>query len=111
MLYKIKDTDRIFTVTKCFLHHEMDRGTKISGVKRIRVHDLRHSHVSHLISKGFNAVDIGVRLGHESQEITYRYAHMFPSKQDDMADALDKDQAEMYAKDNIDFEEDDSDES
>lgn len=98
MLYKYKGGDRIFTITKSFLHHEMDRGVKLSGVKRIRIHDLRHSHVSLLIDEGFTAVDIAVRMGHESQEITYRYAHMFPSKQDDMADVLDRDQAEMYDK-------------
>lgn len=45
------------------LHHEMDRGCKISGVKRIRIHDLRHSHVSLLINMGFNAVDIANRVG------------------------------------------------
>ena len=112
MLYKIKNTDRLFPVTKHFLHHELDRGSKISGVKRIRVHDLRHSHVSLLINEGFTAVDIASRLGHESQEITYRYAHMFPSKQDDMADALDKDKEEMYERiDKADEEEDDGDES
>ena len=44
----------------------MDRGCKISGVKRIRIHDLRHSHVSLLINMGFNAVDIANRVGHES---------------------------------------------
>ena len=42
-LYKVKTTDRIFEVTKYYLHHEMDRGAKEAGVKRIRIHDLRHS--------------------------------------------------------------------
>ena len=51
MLYGYKPTDRIFQITKSFLHHEMDRGSKAAGVKRIRVHDLRHSHVS--LSKGY----------------------------------------------------------
>jgi integrase len=46
MLYGIQPNDRIFTITKSYLHHEMDRGSKKSGVKRIRIHDLRHSHVS-----------------------------------------------------------------
>lgn len=45
MLYGLKKKDRIFTVTKSYLHHEMDRGAKAAGVKRIRIHDLRHSHV------------------------------------------------------------------
>ena len=68
----------------------MDRGVKESGVKRIRIHDLRHSHVSLLIDMGFTALAIGNRVGHESEKITYRYAHLFPSVQDDMANALDE---------------------
>ena len=53
MLYEPKEDERIFTISKSYLHHEMNRGSKISGVKRIRVHDLRHSHVSLLINMGF----------------------------------------------------------
>ena len=52
MQYGIKPNDRLFTVTKSYLHHEMDRGAKAAGVKRIRIHDLRHSHVSLLIEMG-----------------------------------------------------------
>ena len=85
----LKKKDRIFTVTKSYLHHEMDRGAKEAGVKRIRIHDLRHSHISLLIDMGFSAVAIADRVGHESIEITYRYAHLFPSKQTEMADKLD----------------------
>ena len=66
----------------------MDRGAKAAGVKRIRIHDLRHSHVSLLIELGFSAVAIADRVGHESIEITYRYAHLFPSKQAEMANKL-----------------------
>lgn len=46
-IYKVKPTDRIFDVTKYYLHHEMDRGAKEAGVKRIRIHDLRHPYVKH----------------------------------------------------------------
>jgi integrase len=88
MLYGIQPTDRVFTITKSYLHHEMDRGSKASGVKRIRIHDLRHSHVSLLIELGFSALAIADRVGHESIDITYRYAHLFPSKQSEMADRL-----------------------
>ena len=62
MLYDQTPTDRIFLVTKSFLHHEMERGCKLSGVKKIRIHDLRHSHISHLIDLGFSAVAIADRL-------------------------------------------------
>lgn len=54
----------------------------------IHLHSLRHSHVSLLISMGFTAVAIAKRVGHESIDITYRYAHMFPSEQVAMADKL-----------------------
>lgn len=87
-LYGIKPTDRLFEVTKHYLKHEMDRGSKSAGVKRIRIHDLRHSHISLLIEMGFSAVAIADRVGHESIDITYRYAHLFPSTQFEMADKL-----------------------
>ena len=67
----------------------MERGCKLSGVKRIRIHDLHHSHISLLIDMGFSAVAIADRVGHESIDITYRYAHLFPLKQIEMADRLD----------------------
>ncbi|EHF02612.1 hypothetical protein HMPREF1008_00257 [Olsenella sp. oral taxon 809 str. F0356] len=86
----IAPDERIFTVTKHCLYHEMKRGSQLAGVKKIRVHDLRHSHVSLLIDLGFSAVAIADRLGHESADITFRYAHLFPDKQSAMADALDE---------------------
>lgn len=66
----------------------MVRGSKKAVVKGIRVHDLRHSHVSLLIELGYSAIAIADRLGHESIDITYRHAHLFPSKQNDMANSL-----------------------
>ena len=89
MLYGLKEDERIFTISKSYLHHEMNRGSKVSGVKRIRVHDLRHSHVSLLINMGFTVLAIADRMGHESIDITYRYAHLFPSEQTQMAAQLD----------------------
>ena len=88
MLYGIENDQRIFNVSKHFLHHEMDRGAAAAGVKRIRIHDLRHSHVSLLIHMGFSAVAIADRVGHESIDITYRYAHLFPSMQEEMVEKL-----------------------
>lgn len=96
-LYGIKPTDRMFPVTKSYLHHEMDRGSKAAGVKRIKIHGLRHSHISHLIDLGFSAVAIADRVGHESIDITYRYAHLFPSKQIDMANKLDDERNDLNA--------------
>lgn len=87
-IYGIKPNDRLFPITKHYLKHEMERGSKAAGVKRIRIHDVRHSAISLLIEMGFSAVAIADRVGHESIDITYRYAHLFPSTQTEMADKL-----------------------
>ncbi len=88
LLYKIEPDQRLFEVTKHFLHKEMKRASEIAGVERIRLHDLRHSAVSLLIDLGFSALAIADRVGHESIDITYRYAHLFPSQQTEMANKL-----------------------
>ena len=93
-LYGVTDSDRIFPISKSYLHHEMDRGTKAAGVKRIPIHSIRHSHISLLIDLGFSAVAIANRVGHESIDITYNYAHMFPSTQLDMANKLNEERGE-----------------
>ena len=79
----------MFPISKSYLHREMDCGCKQTGVKRIRIHDLRHSYISLLIDMGFTALAIAERVGHESIDITYRYAHLFPTRQVEMADKLD----------------------
>lgn len=88
-LYKSKDDDYLFPISKSFLHHEMDRGCKITGIKRIRIHDLRHSHVTMLIENGFSATDVGKRVGHSAKKITYLYAHSYNEKGKQMANKLD----------------------
>ena len=98
MIYKIVEHTGLFNITKSYLHHEMDRGSKAAGVKRIRIHDLRHSACAALIELGFSPVQIAERLGHESASITMRYAHLYPSVQRTMADILN----DMYnIKDNF----------
>ncbi|HEL8808873.1 TPA: site-specific integrase, partial [Listeria monocytogenes] len=88
-IYKWEPDERLFPITKSYLHSEMTRGAKEQKIKRIRIHDLRHSHVSLLIDSGFSAVAIADRLGHESIDVTYRYAHLFPTKQMEIANMLD----------------------
>ena len=85
MIYDLNPGDRLFPVCKSYLYRMMKRGSEQAGVKKIRVHDLRHSHVSLLIHMGYSAVAIAERVGHESVDITYRYAHLFPTIQEDMA--------------------------
>lgn len=86
--YKISDETLLFPVTKHYFHRNIKIGAKEAKLEAIRVHDLRHSHVSLLIDLGFSVVAIAERLGHESISITYNYAHLFPSVQNDMAQKL-----------------------
>ena len=88
-IYGLEKDDRLFPVTKYYLKHEMARGAAAAGVKRIRIHDLRHSHISLLIDMGYTPLAIADRVGHESITITYKYAHLFPSTQTEMANKLD----------------------
>ena len=46
-----------------------------------------------MIDLGYSAVAIGERVGHESVEITYRYAHLFPTVQKDMAEKLNQERS------------------
>lgn len=76
--------------TKHFLHHEMDRGCKKSGVKHIRLHDIRHSHCALLYELGIKPLEIAERLGHERVETTMQvYAHLYPNKQEKLSAKLD----------------------
>ena len=88
-LYQDSAESRIFPLTKHFFSKEMTKGSKASGVQRIRVHDLRHSHASLLIEMGFSPLLIAERLGHENIETTLNtYAHLYPHKQAELAQKL-----------------------
>ena len=85
----LDDDSRIFFAPPYYLQRKMRAICKKAGMDPIRIHDLRHSHVSLLIYLHFSAVDIAERLGHESVDITFKYAHLFPSEQIEMAKDLD----------------------
>lgn len=90
-LYDFKETDRAFHFTKHFLRHEMQRVCKKSGVKPIRIHDLRHSHASMLIKLGFSPLLISERLGHERIQTTLdTYSHLYPNKGNVVSNTLNK---------------------
>ena len=88
LCYKPSEDDRLFPLTKSMLSRAMKRGSKIAGVPRIRIHDLRHSHVSLLINNGYSALEIAERVGHESINITYKYSHLYPNKKKQVAKTL-----------------------
>ena len=49
--YMLDPNERLSPATKQILSHEINRGCKKTGVKRIRIHDIRHSHASMLIDR------------------------------------------------------------
>lgn len=89
-LYGMMAGDRLFMITKSYLEKEMKRGTELSGVKKIRLHDLRHSHASLLISKlGAQPKLVSERLGHEKIQTTLdTYSHLYPDQSRNLADQL-----------------------
>lgn len=90
-IYCLKNDDRLFGVTKYFMEHEMQRGIKNSGVKRIRIHDIRHSHCALLFEMGIAPLEVADRLGHERVETTLNiYAHIYPNKQKQLSDKLEQ---------------------
>lgn len=87
--YDLDPNSRLFPKSKYFFHYEKTRCCKLSGVKNIRLHDLRHSHASLLIELGYSPILIKERLGHEKIETTLQtYSHLYPNKHEEVADKL-----------------------
>lgn len=49
---------------------------KEANLNDVRVHDLRHTHASHLVSSGLSLSIVGKLLGHTQASTTQRYAHL-----------------------------------
>lgn len=89
-LYNIQPDERIFPHTKYYLAHEMDYGCEKTGVKKIRIHDIRHSHAAALIEMNVAPKLLQERLGHERIQTTLdTYGHLYPNKQAEVAKQLD----------------------
>ncbi|EKL7631927.1 site-specific integrase, partial [Enterococcus faecalis] len=71
------------------VRHVIKRHAKLAEVHDIRIHALRHSHASLLISMGTNALLIKERLGHEDVQTTLgTYGHLYPSSSTEIANEL-----------------------
>lgn len=62
-----------------------------AGIKKIRIHDFRHSHASLLANEGINIQEIARRLGHAKIEITWNtYSHLYPREEERALNILNK---------------------
>lgn len=71
--------------TPTMIDRKFSKGIELSGVKRIRLHDLRHSHATILINAGVSIVAVSKRLGHASINQTLKtYTHLLKDTDDKM---------------------------
>lgn len=62
---------------------------KVIGIKRIRFHDLRHTHATLLLKEGIHPKVVQERLGHSSIQVTLdRYSHVLPNLQKEAAEKI-----------------------
>lgn len=65
------------------LQRDFTKALVASGLKKITIHDLRHSHASYLIGNGANVVAVSKRLGHSDVNMTLKvYTHMLKENED-----------------------------
>ena len=73
------------SIRKCNIRYSAE-----AGIKRIRIHDFRHSHVSLLANEGINIQEIARRLGHSQIEVTWNtYSHLYPREEEKAVEILD----------------------
>ena len=79
----------IFDTNHSSLWQALKKYSKIAGLKQIKIHDLRHSHASHLMYLGLPVTTISRRLGHKSPKITLDiYSHMYADSGKETAEML-----------------------
>lgn len=86
--YGIGPKDRVFQFTTYKLTDALKTGCNLSGVKPIRIHGIRHSHVSLLIEMGFTPHLIAERIGDSVDMVNHTYGHLYPNKHNEVATKL-----------------------
>lgn len=73
-------------------HHYLDIAKKKFKLKKIRIHDFRHSHASYLINRGAIPAVVAKRLGHKDVATTLNiYSHLYPSTEKEIIDQMEND--------------------
>ncbi|MEG0710277.1 MAG: tyrosine-type recombinase/integrase [Longicatena sp.] len=89
-IYGIKDHHIVFDIHRGSIGRYIDKYASEAGLKRITVHQFRHSHITHLHQLGFTFQEIADRVGHDDTNTTIRiYTHCCPARQTKIAETLD----------------------
>lgn len=89
-IYDLQQDDLIFTFTRSLIRGNMKRACEAADIPYIRIHDLRHSHVSLLIDLKFTPHLIAERIGDTVQMVNNTYGHLYPARHQEVADCLNK---------------------
>lgn len=82
---------RIYPLSYTSIDREKEKAIKLAKVRRIRIHDFRHSHASNLISNGINIVAVSKRLGHSDIKMTLNvYTHLMEKNKNELSNFLDE---------------------
>lgn len=92
---KSKGNGRIFTNTKIYLYKKFERNLNASGLQKIKLQDLRHSHIMLLKSLGFNREMWSKRIGYT---IYFFEENKLAITQFDIAEKLDVERRKLYKK-------------
>ena len=76
-------------VSDAWFRLRMKKNCRECGIKRIKIHSLRHSHASYLIYLGVDILHIQKRLGHQNVKTTLSlYGHLYPNYENDLMQML-----------------------
>lgn len=74
------------------LRENYERFLTTADVRKILLHEFRHSHASYLINKGVSPLVVAQRLGHSNVSTTLNtYSHLYPSKQAEVVAFMEED--------------------
>ena len=84
------------------IHRRLIKYSDLAKVKKIRLHDFRHSHASYLIYLGANILLISKRLGHiNTQQTLNTYSHLYPSSEIELINKMNEFGQNLVNKKNI----------
>lgn len=89
-IYDLTSTNRLFFVEYQSIARYKNAVCSKHNIRQIRIHDLRHSHVSLLINLECSIMMIADRIGDTPATVQSTYAHLYPEKKDVVLEKLEK---------------------